>query len=814
VTDMSSPRRVLHIVQSLDTGGAERVVAEYAMAHDRRRYSPEVCAVFDGGYLVAALEAAGVPVHVLGRRARVDPGALLRLASLIAAGRFDVVHNHNFTALAMGAPAAVACGVRTIVRTEHNVSRLGMPKRRLLSRLAALREDAQIAVSEEVRTSHVAAGRLPAERFVTVRNGISDQRLRVAVDVAELRVELGLDRDATVCLSVGSLTPQKDFANLLSAAARVARGRERVQFLVVGAGPEDERLRRRARELGVEDVVRFVGRMTDVPSLLRVADIFVLPSAWEGLPITVLEAMASAVPCVVTNVGGVSEAVEDGEGGIVVAPGDPQALADGISRLAGDPEMRRRMGENAMAAYERSFTARQMVRQTEALYDLASVGRAELASAGPIKVIYVIGQLSFGGAERQVAELAKRLPRDRYEPVVCCLSGEGPLAEELVDAGIRVICIGKRGGVGSGTSLELARLVRSERPAVMHSYLFSANWRTVLVGRLAKVPLVVTSVRNVDIHGTPLFLLVERLLSGLNDTVVANAEAVKDYVAGAHWIDRDTIRVILNGVATERVRSREGAADRERDADVGRDAELDGKGSSDGQERPTVLVVASLTPKKDHATLLRAAVSVSRALPDVRFKLVGDGPLRGTLERQVAEAGISDNVVFAGELRELSGAFREADVCALTSLKEGCSNFILEAMLAARPVVATDAGGNRELVEDGVTGHIVPLGDSDAVARRLVELLSDPKLAREAGEAGRKRAESLFGVERMVDQTVGLYEEKLAARVPGLIEWSHARSDRLRRRGIGGYDRPDGRDGADVGRLSSGTGRERAGRKT
>ena len=98
------PRRVLHVVQSLDTGGAERVAAEYALAHDRDRYRPEVCAVLDGGYLVDLLREAGVPVHVLGRRSKLDPSAFFRLVGLLLRGDFDVVHDHNFTALAMQGP--------------------------------------------------------------------------------------------------------------------------------------------------------------------------------------------------------------------------------------------------------------------------------------------------------------------------------------------------------------------------------------------------------------------------------------------------------------------------------------------------------------------------------------------------------------------------------------------------------------------------------------------------------------------------------------------------------------------------------------
>ncbi len=753
-------KKVLHIIQSLDTGGAERVVAEYALAHDRKRYSPEVCCVLEGGYLVGQLEEAGVPVHVLRRGKRLNLSALLRLARLMARGRFDVVHNHNFTALAIGVPAAVLAGVNVLVRTEHNVTRGRRGVRDMLSRLAALREDAQIAVSDAVRRSHVEARRLSPGRFATVRNGIDGARLALDGDRAETRRSAGWAPDAFVCLSVGSLTRQKDFTNLLAAAAKVAAERPDVRFVVVGEGAEEQALLSLRHDLGLDERVSFVGRSTDVPGLLKAADAFVLPSAWEGLPITMLEAMAARVPCVVTRAGGVDEILEDGKSGLVVPARDHDALANAILSLASDESLRADLAAAASAVFDRRCTAKGMARQTEALYDLAASGRADLAAAGPMKVLLVIGQLSLGGAERQVAELATRLPRDRYEPVVCCFSDGGPLKEEFDKAGVRVVCIGKRSGVASGASCSLGRLIREERPAIVHSYLFSANWRTVLVGRLMRVPLVITSVRNVDIHSVPAFVWMERILSGMNDVVIANAEAVREYVARAHWIERSRIKVIMNGVAPERV----GRLLKTTPREAGR----------------TVLLVASLTPKKDHATFLRAAREVARRVQEARFVLVGDGPLRSRLESLAEDMGLGDRVEFRGEMYDIAGALAEADVCALTSVKEGCSNFLLESMLAGRPVVATDAGGNRELVEEGRTGYVVPVGDSAAVADRLVRLLDDPPLARQMGEAGRESALRRFTVERMVDETMAVYEETLRLRLPGLVEWGYARAARGR----------------------------------
>ncbi len=761
--------KVLHIVQSLEAGGAERVVVEYALAHDRERYTPEVCCVMAGGPLEDVLKDAGVRVHILTRRTRFDIGAVLRLARIIAAGGFDVVHNHNFTALTIGVPAAILGGAMAIVRTEHNVVSRRSPWRSFLSRLATLRENAQVGVSHAVRASHVQSGRIRPERFVTIWNGIDDGRLVVASDSTSVRAELGIPQEAVFCITVGSLTPQKDHENLFAAAREVGKKRDDVYFVVVGGGELEESLRARISELDLMSRVLLLGSRLDVPRLLKAADLFVLPSAWEGLPITILEVMASGIPCIATEVGGVPEVIVNGVNGFVVPPRDPRLLAQRILELADDSHLRAGMAASARSVYEGAYTSQAMTRQTEALYDIALAGWAECAPGGKIKVLYVIGQLGYGGAERQLVELAKGLPRERFEPVVCSLTDPGPFVRELEEAGVEVVALGKRHGVMSGASLSLVRLMRQERPAIVQSYLFSANWRSLIVGRLTRVPLIITSVRNVDVHSNPVLTALERLMAPLIDRVIANADAVKDYVIAAHGARSDEVCVIHNGISMERV----SACDPDSSEALDPPGLETGSGEAyaDGSDAGTVAMIASLTPKKDHLTFLKAAHIVKAAVPGTRFIVVGDGALRESLRQRAAELGLSEDVSFMGEIDEVGDLLGHVDVSVLTSLKEGCSNVVLESMAAARPVVATDVGGNRELIEDGVTGYLLDAGDAEGIAARISELLASADLRRKMGWAGRARVLEQFTSEHMIRNTAKLYESELKERVPGLAEW-------------------------------------------
>ena len=769
--------RVLHIVESLAAGGAERVVAEYARVHDRDRYAPEVCCVRSAGPLLADLEKARVPVHVLGRRFRLDPRPFIRLARVLRRGRYDVIHNHNFAALSVGFPVSIVTGSRAMVRTEHNVIRSGLWVRQLLSRTAALREDAQIAVSSAGRRAHIEAGRIPAGRFVTVRNGIGNERLAVRRERAAVRRELGIEEDAFVCLNVGSLTRQKNRRNLIDAIARLGDV-EKLRVLIVGSGPEEAALKRYSAESGVGDRVRFLGQRMDVGDLLGASDLFVLSSDWEGLPITVLEAMATGLPCVATDVGGVSEAVTDGVTGLVAPPGDAEALADGLRALAGDADLRARMAESAREDHERRFTAEGMVRQTEALYSLALSGHAALAVSSRIKVLYVIGQLDRGGAERQTAELVKRIPRDLFEPVVCCLSKPGPIGDEMEDEGIRVVYLEKSRGLMSGATRRLAGLIRRERPVIVHSYLFSANWRSLLAGRLTRVPLIISSVRNVDIHTRMSTQVAEWVVSGLTDRVIANAEAVKSYVSRHHHIASEKIHVIYNGVSLRRARVPKSAdpmeqsfgakgSDTRSPQEPATSAPLPGAKEAPGR----VGMIASLTSKKDHGTFLRAAQRVLKRMPGVRFSVIGDGPLRAAVSDSIHAMGLSDAVTLMGSRDDIGELLSGIEVTVLSSLKEGCSNVVLESMAAGRPVVVTNVGGNSELVEDGEQGFLVPVGDDEKMAERIVELLADAALRRRMGEAGRTRVESLYTADRMARRTVDFYLSALDKRTPGLHEW-------------------------------------------
>lgn len=348
---------------SLEPSGVGRHMLMLAdKLRDRYRVS-FVCPPTTGG-MPLLKEAGALGLRTLALEAD-DPRGALR--DWLRATGVEVFHAHAGIGWEghPGIHAARAAGVPTVVRTEHLPDLITDPVQRRDYDRMHRRVDRIVCVSETARDSFVRAG-VPAHKLLVIRNGIAFRS--AAPDPAEVRARLGLPFDATLVLTVARLTEQKGHRHLLEAAPAV---RERVpgaHFVWVGEGPLGDELRKRTRELGIEGNVHLTGRRTDVPDLLAAAELFVLPSLFEGLPLVVLEAMAAGVPVVGTRVCGTREAVEDGVCGRLVPARDPAALAAAILEVLERPDLGARWGAAGRRRARREFSAARMARETAALY--------------------------------------------------------------------------------------------------------------------------------------------------------------------------------------------------------------------------------------------------------------------------------------------------------------------------------------------------------------------------------------------------------------------------------------------------------------
>lgn len=361
--------RVLLLVESISpTGGAERVAATLATCLDPNRFERILCATraIRAPELAEAARAAGATVIALGRRATLDLGAWRPLLRFLREHPVDVVHAHMFGSNVWGTLLGRLVRAPVIIAHEHTWSYEGQPLRRVTDReLIARLASAVIAVSNEDRRRMIEVEGIDPARIRVVRNGIPP----LIPSGRDVRAEIGLSPATPVIGTVSVLRPQKALEVLIEATALLRRTLPDVHVLVAGDGPEAGRLRSRAKELGVEGAIHFLGRRTDVPDLLRALDVAVLSSDYEGLPLSVIEYMAAGLPVVATRVGGVPELVEHGANGLLVERRDPAALARAVAELLADPKRRARMGAAGRERQQREFSLETFISRVESLYE-------------------------------------------------------------------------------------------------------------------------------------------------------------------------------------------------------------------------------------------------------------------------------------------------------------------------------------------------------------------------------------------------------------------------------------------------------------
>jgi L-malate glycosyltransferase len=364
------PLRVGFVVHVMQVAGAEVLVAE-TIRRLKGRIEPTVFCLDAIGRLGEQLRAEGVEVVCLGRRPGRDWRVAWRLSRAIASRRIEVLHAHQYTPFFYSALARLLLGGRVrLVLTEHgrHYPDVVRPLRRMVNRVFLDRlANAVNACCHFSADGLARVDGFAAKRIEVIENGIDLGRYRRAIDRNELRRRLGLDAGRRYVATVARFHPVKDHATLLRAFALAATSRPDVDLLLAGDGPLRPDLERLAAELEIAKRVRFLGVRSDVPELLRASDLFALTSVSEAASLTLLEAMASGLAVVVTNVGGNPEIVRDGVEGLLAPRGDAAAIADALGQLLDDPGRSAAMGAAGRARVEERYL---LQRTVDSYFDL------------------------------------------------------------------------------------------------------------------------------------------------------------------------------------------------------------------------------------------------------------------------------------------------------------------------------------------------------------------------------------------------------------------------------------------------------------
>lgn len=384
----------------------------------------------------------------------------------------------------------------------------------------------------------------------------------------------------------------------------------------------------------------------------------------------------------------------------------------------------------------------------------ATVGQAAGTAVTPVgspkRVLFIVDSFNVGGTESQVAQIAQRLVRLGISVTIGCLKAEGPLLEAVRSAKIEIVEFRLGNSLYALRSqreiLRLARFIQKRKFEVVHTHDLWSNLMGVPAAWIARTPIIISSQRDLA-HlpwYTPFRRKVIARVHRMADRVVANCSAVRDVLLSEMGISADHVCTIRNGVNVERLAQTQNQR-RRFFPEISDDQKL-------------VAVVANMSsPVKGHAYLLDAARKIRESVPGVVFVLIGDGPLRAGLERDISDANLKECFIFLGKRDDAPLLLRCCDISLSPSLAEGLPNAVLEGMAAGLPVIATRVGGIPEIVEDGVSGVLIAPKSGEAIAKAVVQVLQRPEFARRVAAAGHRRVSEEFTFVRTIGQLLELY---------------------------------------------------------
>lgn len=752
---MTRPKRirVMYVVPRLGVGGAERHVTTLMPNLDRSRFDTAVVCIGSEGSLFDDLARSGSRVVALHRTKRQAIRTVRDLVREMRDFAPDVVITRGYNAEMLGRIAAWLTHVPHNVVWVHNYGDV-QPRsavRRIADRVLDRVTSAYFGVATAQHDYLVNDLKYAPDKIQIIHNGVdpdgfewTDERSAVS--------DLGIGESDKVVGIFAWLRPEKDHENFLQAARLVVDRVPTAKFLVVGGGTMRPRIESLVRELDLTDRVVLTGSRPDVPDLLRAIDAFVLCSyTVECFPMALLEAMAAGRPAVCTAVGGVPEIIEEPTTGYLVPPRDPDALADRLVRILSDSELAHQMGKAARARVETQFSLRACVSATEhALDKLVSTGRLR---DRPVRLTVVLDVTSVGGAEILLLNLFKHFNPELVAPRLVCLREAGPLADDFRAAGFDVEVLDRSGRFDVRT---LPRLIRSFRRARTDAVLVTHHHRASLAlgriaARLGRVPVNIVAAHDMDLTSTGHRVLPRWAVNTLafSDALVLLSADQGRYLhreegVGQRLLGSTREVVIPNGIqmpasptTADRLRARTSLGVKESDFVVG--------------------IVARLSAQKAHEVLFEAVAKCAQSVPQIRLVVIGDGDRESELRELARQLNIDTRTTFLGIRHDVPDLLPGLDVACLSSVHEGVPITLIEAMAAGLPIVATDCGSVRGMVEDGEQGFVVPVGDAEYFADRLRILANDEALRTRLGKSGRARAESEFPIQN----TARKYEELL-----------------------------------------------------
>jgi glycosyltransferase involved in cell wall biosynthesis len=368
-----------------------------------------------------------------------------------------------------------------------------------------------------------------------------------------------------------------------------------------------------------------------------------------------------------------------------------------------------------------------------------------------LKILFVINQLHCGGAEQQLVTLCKGLSRRRHDPHLISIYDRLDLRDDLDALKIPITVAHKYGKMDLTIISRLCRLIKSFNPDLVHAYLPASCLFTGMTKWLGLSTPVVQAERSVNFWKPKWRIGLENVVRTKVARITCNADAVRKHLIGIEGVPPQKVALIYNGLPSERwIRPNTQAIETARE-------QINAPPGSF-----VVASVANFIPVKEHGVLLKAFAEAKARVSNLFLVLIGKGPLEEEIRKLARELGLGMSTRIISNSTNPLPLLCASNAAILTSSREGCSNALLEAMAAGLPVVASDAGGNTELIDHGLGGFICRIGDTSSVASAVIRLAEEPSLCQEMGLYNARRVEQEFTDDIMTERTLSLYERVLS----------------------------------------------------
>ncbi len=362
--------RIIYLITDLDVGGAENSLYQLVTHLNRKKFSPVVYSLTGEGKIAEKLRGKGIEVSCLGARNKFDITVFFKLIKLLRNKKPHILHTYLFHANFVGRIAGwISC--IPIIISAVRVAEEERPHHLYLDMLTQWMVDKEVCVSKEVEKFMRTKAKISSSKLMTVYNGIDLSCFHSLQDEEKnkKREELSISKFNSVLGTIARLTTQKGLAYLLKAFQLILKSSPDCCLLIVGKGPQKQKLEKLSEELGITSSVKFLGFREDAIGIINTMDVFILPSLWEGMPNVILEAYALGKPVVATRVGGAEEIIKHGDTGFLVPPRDCKSLARSIKLLLENSKIREEFGTKGKELVNNNFSLDRMVKDTEKLYE-------------------------------------------------------------------------------------------------------------------------------------------------------------------------------------------------------------------------------------------------------------------------------------------------------------------------------------------------------------------------------------------------------------------------------------------------------------